>query len=251
MLRASTSGGFKAVDMTAFGETTTTTHYPLSTTHFFTGKPYIGELGYAFLFRNYRPEQGKWQTADPLGYPDGWNNLAYVNNGVIGAIDYLGAWTLWRWLYTGDGNASDSVYNEALDAAGASYYNGLQAAIAGMPVLGTALNYYGRTQSLVTWDAATVLGQAVMTDPLVSHFADTFATDLGLYVNQKKSSGSYSQTSPLLTLDTGKTFDLGSALILGKFYIQATASWTVTHVEGNKYRYSGTINYRQPLKTIF
>ncbi|MDR0933451.1 MAG: hypothetical protein LBM70_10610, partial [Victivallales bacterium] len=50
----------------------------------------IGELGYAFLFRNYRPEQGKWQTADPLGYPDGWNNLAYVNNGVSFLIDFLG-----------------------------------------------------------------------------------------------------------------------------------------------------------------
>jgi RHS repeat-associated protein len=59
----------------------------------FTGKPYIGELGYAFLFRNYRPEQGKWQTADPLGYPDGWNNLAYVNNGVTEFFDSHGLCT--------------------------------------------------------------------------------------------------------------------------------------------------------------
>ena len=64
-----------------------------SAENFFTGKPYIGELGYAFLFRNYRPEQGKWQTTDPLGYPDGWNNLAYVNNGVTMAIDWLGGET--------------------------------------------------------------------------------------------------------------------------------------------------------------
>ncbi len=56
----------------------------------FTGKPYIGELGYAFLFRNYRADMGKWQTADPLCYPDGWNNFAYVNNGVTMAIDWLG-----------------------------------------------------------------------------------------------------------------------------------------------------------------
>ena len=62
-----------------------------SAENFFTGKPYIGELGYAFLFRNYRPEQGKWQTSDPLGYPDGWNNLAYVNNGVTNCYDWLGA----------------------------------------------------------------------------------------------------------------------------------------------------------------
>ena len=56
----------------------------------FTGKPYIGELGYAFLFRNYRPGLGKWQTSDPLGYPDGWNNFAYVNNGVTMHFDFLG-----------------------------------------------------------------------------------------------------------------------------------------------------------------
>ena len=58
---------------------------------FFTGKPHIAGLGYAFLFRNYRPGLGKWQTKDPLGYPDGLNNLAYVNNRVVWSIDWLGA----------------------------------------------------------------------------------------------------------------------------------------------------------------
>ena len=77
---------YRETGMTAFGETD-------EKSAMFTGKPYIGELGYAFLFRNYRPEQGKWQTADPLGYPDGWNNLAYCNNGVTMAIDWLGAAT--------------------------------------------------------------------------------------------------------------------------------------------------------------
>ena len=28
-----------------------------------------------------------------LGYPDGWNNLAYVNNRITGAIDWLGGYT--------------------------------------------------------------------------------------------------------------------------------------------------------------
>ena len=37
---------------------------------------------------------GKWTTSDPLGYPDGWNNLAYVNNGVTNTFDWLGAWKL-------------------------------------------------------------------------------------------------------------------------------------------------------------
>ncbi len=58
----------------------------------FTGKPKVEGLGYALLFRNYRADLGKWQTADPLGYPDGWNNLAYVNNGVTSAIDWLGGY---------------------------------------------------------------------------------------------------------------------------------------------------------------
>ncbi len=78
---------YQPVTMTAFGESD-------NVDAFFTGKPYIGELGYAFLFRNYRPEQGKWQTADHLGYPDGWNSFAYVNNGVTMAIDWLGAATM-------------------------------------------------------------------------------------------------------------------------------------------------------------
>ena len=74
---------YRETGMTAFGETD-------EKSAMFTGKPYIGELGYAFLFRNYRPEQGKWQTADPLGYPDGWNNLAYCNNDSINSFDLMG-----------------------------------------------------------------------------------------------------------------------------------------------------------------
>ena len=71
------------VEMTSFGETN-------DSSAFFTGKPMIEELGYSFLFRDYNPSHGRWTTADPLGYPDGWNNLAYVNNWVTGAIDRLG-----------------------------------------------------------------------------------------------------------------------------------------------------------------
>ena len=57
---------------------------------FFTGKPNVDGIGYAFLFRSYRPELAKWQTSDPLGYPDGFNNFAYCNNGVTKNIDWLG-----------------------------------------------------------------------------------------------------------------------------------------------------------------
>ena len=57
----------------------------------YTGKPNVPGLGYAFLFRNYRASLGKWQTADPMGYPDGWNQLAYCGNGVASAVDLWGA----------------------------------------------------------------------------------------------------------------------------------------------------------------
>ena len=41
--------------------------------------------------RNYRADLSKWQTADPLGYPDGWNPLAYCGNRVTDAVDLWGA----------------------------------------------------------------------------------------------------------------------------------------------------------------
>ena len=78
---------YQPIRMTAFGESD-------NADAFFTGKPLVGELGYTFLFRNYRPEQGKWQTTDPLGYPDGWNNFAYCNNNTIMLIDRLGLDTI-------------------------------------------------------------------------------------------------------------------------------------------------------------
>ncbi len=85
-LGAKGTDGFSAVERTAFGETDSQ-----AMDEFFTGKPMVGDLGYTFLFRNYRPEQGKWQTADPLGYPDGWNQLAYCNSRVTDCVDWLGA----------------------------------------------------------------------------------------------------------------------------------------------------------------
>ena len=79
MLGSTLNIGGKAINMTAFGESA-------DSNAMYTGKPCIGELGYAFLFRNYRSDYGKWQTTDPLGYPDGWNNLAYCNNEVVKSI---------------------------------------------------------------------------------------------------------------------------------------------------------------------
>ena len=76
---------YSAAAMTAFGA---------GDAAYFTGKPQIPGLGRAFLFRNYRPDLGKWQTADPLGYPDGWNPLAYCRCLPYCAVDYGGAFLL-------------------------------------------------------------------------------------------------------------------------------------------------------------
>ena len=78
-------------NLTAFGESLSTS--PMESS-FFTGKPHVGEMGYVFLFRAYRADQGKWQTSDPLGYPDGWNNFAYVNNRAVYRIDLFGLVTI-------------------------------------------------------------------------------------------------------------------------------------------------------------
>ena len=80
--------GYSAIDKTSFGADTS------DSASFFTGKPYVEDLGYAFLFRNYRADVGKWLSQDLIGYPDGWNNFAYCGNDVVITIDYLGCWTM-------------------------------------------------------------------------------------------------------------------------------------------------------------
>ncbi|MCF6174938.1 MAG: hypothetical protein L3J71_04175 [Victivallaceae bacterium] len=84
---------FASTATTAFGESSVKSVKSVNT--FFTGKPHVAGLGYAFLFRNYRANLGKWQTADPLGYPDGWNNLAYCNNRASISVDPLGLYGKW------------------------------------------------------------------------------------------------------------------------------------------------------------
>lgn len=76
--------GYSVIDKTSFGADT----FDMSSS--FTGKPYVENLGYAFLFRNYRADMGKWQISDIIGYPDGWNNFAYCNNDITNVVDLLG-----------------------------------------------------------------------------------------------------------------------------------------------------------------
>ena len=99
---AKSGNQYSAAALSAFGEDLAgngkeeSTHSPFFIFHspFFTGKPAVEGLGYAFLMRNYRASLAKWQTADPMGYPDGWNQLAYCGNGVTGAVDLWGCVSL-------------------------------------------------------------------------------------------------------------------------------------------------------------
>ncbi len=52
--------------MTAESSIVSQTAFSEGDAAFFTGKPLVPGLGRAFLFRNYRPDLAKWQTADPL-----------------------------------------------------------------------------------------------------------------------------------------------------------------------------------------
>jgi RHS repeat-associated protein len=96
---AKKNGKYSAVALTAFGERldnvdSTSPAIRSLGEGWFTGKPYVEGLGRTFLMRNYRAGLAKWQTSDPMGYPDGWNQLAYCGNGVVGRVDVAGGkWT--------------------------------------------------------------------------------------------------------------------------------------------------------------
>jgi RHS repeat-associated protein len=72
--------------------------------------------------RYYDPSTGRFISQDPIGFRGGTANLYdYVSNDPINLVDPLGLWSLNRWLYTGDGNATDEVYDAATTAAGEEY----------------------------------------------------------------------------------------------------------------------------------
>ena len=109
---------YTAITKTSFGANSS------DNSSFFTGKPYVENLGYAFLFRNYRADMGKWLSQDLIGYPDGWNNFAYCNNAPYLPFDFWGAsWgnaeMLWHYQFGGGQYVSlstmglkDAVYSE-------------------------------------------------------------------------------------------------------------------------------------------
>ena len=111
---AKKDGKYSAAALTAFGENLSVdSPTPTQNSNFFTGKPMVEGLGHAFLMRNYRAGLAKWQSADPMGYPDGWNQLAYCNNAATSAVDLWGCVT--------EHNISFGWYWEWGDVAGNSH----------------------------------------------------------------------------------------------------------------------------------
>ena len=109
--------GYSVIDKTSFGADTS------DKSTFFTGKPYVEGLGYAFLFRNYRAGTSKWLIRDPLGYPNGWNNLLYVNNTPTYMSDKYGLF--WEEV-TGFASAVvDSVTNKVVTNTVSDYWDAL------------------------------------------------------------------------------------------------------------------------------
>ena len=86
-LGVAANGSYTPINRTSFGEVDNASS---SDYNFFTGKPNVDGLGYSFLFRNYNADNGKWLSQDPFGYPDGYNNFAYVNNKNLSCIDPWG-----------------------------------------------------------------------------------------------------------------------------------------------------------------
>ena len=104
-------GNYSEITKTSFGADTS------DKSSFFTGKPYVEDLGYAFLLRNYRADMGKWGMVDPIGYPNGWNNFAYCNNRVLFYYDKYGLTGFWNDV----GNFFEGVGDSHGDETGIDY----------------------------------------------------------------------------------------------------------------------------------
>jgi RHS repeat-associated protein len=83
----------------------------------FTGKPYDEDMGaYIFPFRNYRPDEARWMTPDPSGFPDGVNNHVYAPMPIIEA-DPLGLDKIALWIW-GEPHADGTDINDSGQAYG-------------------------------------------------------------------------------------------------------------------------------------
>ena len=222
MLGSTLSIGGKAVNMTAFGEST-------DTNAMYTGKPYIGELGYAFLFRNYRSDYGKWQTTDPLGYPDGWNNLAYCNNKTIETFDYAGLSSLGYYYYV----------------AGYYYYTANDLFAPGIPQTSInsfqdALNHYRSGKG-----GTVAAGPGLIAEMKADKSFDSMLQNLSQGISAKLLSVKTNETSGIVSNSLGAYRGLEAYPTLGSYRldIKYNANWTATEwIKESDGRYSRVVS---------
>ncbi len=172
--------GYTSTSLTAFGDDPTqplppaphpSSPYPPPLC---TGKPHVDGLGHAFLFRNYRAGLGKWLTADPLGYPDGWNQLAYCGNGVSMFVDLYGTvqkpvitslYDALNWYATGNGaeaTVGDNIMNKATstDAYNVAVINTTVGELSNVPISQNSGTF--EIDGNFQWDEGLVLGRNTM-----------------------------------------------------------------------------------------
>ena len=144
-----------------------------SSTPFYTGKPYLAESGsYAFKYREYNPEMGRWTTVDPSGFPDGANALSYCKNTPVNGFDWQGMQTViasdewyqtWQWTMN-----STQAIGSGLTAISSVYVTPLGAAIivGGLGIIGGATSYTDPIQilSLSTYNWETFSKQVKLID---------------------------------------------------------------------------------------
>lgn len=89
---------------------------------------------YYYLYRYYDPTLQRWVSKDPVDdiafittilsassingaqpVSADVDEYSFVGNDGINTIDPLGLWSFYKWLYTGDGDISDELYDEVLD----------------------------------------------------------------------------------------------------------------------------------------
>jgi RHS repeat-associated protein len=83
----------------------------LGNPYLFTGRQFDYETDlYYYRARYYNPDIGRFLQTDPVGYQAGMNWYNYCGGNPLNYTDPSGEGIL-KWLYTGDWNASDEVYN--------------------------------------------------------------------------------------------------------------------------------------------